>query len=371
MREHVRLLVSGPDALHQALTDRAGMLPLLAIQDSIATYRSEVKCWLLFLQTTGQSISEVLNSRQSLVLHYITIFKNCKTAQKYVQALRWLHDRFECGINWDDRVLQAHLRGVENISKNLGVFRTKPELTLKQIEQIILTADRWGEEEFATQCSVTSEYLLRVPSECLRLCRDDISRHSKIDFLGMSTSNVPTGMRLSLKKRKNCPQGWASVRRCRCGVQFALESPHPLCSTHRIWNWVRRHHGSVGPIFRMGARAFTTVLRKIATVLGIPFAEILSSHVFRRSIALHMLRSKCSLATILQAGSWKSGAFMAYCQRHVIEEEAALACLVDDSDTDTEEHAVVAPSTAGKSSRGPKSGSMGQATTMHDYLTRR
>ena len=350
--------------------NRVGVLPVLAIQDSISTYRSEIKCWLLFLQTTKRSIADVLNPPQALVLQYITIFKNIQSAKKYVQALRWLHDRFYCPIAWDDRILQAHLRGVENISKNLGVFRTKPELSVDQIQQIIITADRWGEMEFATECSVTSEFLLRVPSECLRLCRDDLERHSKIDFLGMSTSSVPTGMHLSLKKRKNCPQGWTSVRRCRCGVQFALESPHPLCSTHRIWNWVRRHHGSVGPIFRMGARAFTTVLRKIATVLGIPFAEILSSHVFRRSIALHLLRSKCSLATILQAGSWKSGAFMAYCQRNVIEEEAALACLVDESDTDGESEPVAAvlavPKQKAKSTT--KSGPMGQKTTLHDFF---
>ena len=89
----------------------------------LSTYRNEVKCWLLSLKTTRRTVREVLNPDPAIVIEYAAIFTNVKTAEKYIQALRWLHDRFQCAILWDGRILRAHIRGIGNISKNLQVFR--------------------------------------------------------------------------------------------------------------------------------------------------------------------------------------------------------------------------------------------------------
>ena len=62
--------------MRDVLRSRADTLTLLAIQDSIPTYRSEVKRWLLFLQASGRTMREVLNPDVSIVIQYITIFTN-------------------------------------------------------------------------------------------------------------------------------------------------------------------------------------------------------------------------------------------------------------------------------------------------------
>ena len=193
--------------MRDVLRSRADTLTLLAIQDSIPTYRSEIKCWLLFLQASGRTMREVLNPDVSIVIQYITIFTNVKTAEKYVQALRWLHDRFQCDIVWDTRALRAHLRGVGNLSKNLGVFRKKAELSMKQMMDIVVMAERWGEIEFATICSSAAEFLFRVPSECLKLCYDSLDTHSKIEFKFDPTGASVVGVKISLKKAQKLSAG--------------------------------------------------------------------------------------------------------------------------------------------------------------------
>ena len=142
----------------------------------------------------------MLNPDLATVIEYAAIFTNVKTEEKYIQALRWLHDRFQCAILWEGWILRAHIRGIGNISKNLQVFRKKSELSIKQIMDIISRGDRWGEFEFSKICSASAEFLFRVPSECLKLCRDSLASHSQIEFKFDPSGQSVYGVKISLKK---------------------------------------------------------------------------------------------------------------------------------------------------------------------------
>ena len=125
----------------------------------------------------------------------------------------------------------------------------------------------------------------------------------------------------------------------------------------------------------MSPNAFNTLLRKVAISFGIPpeMALLLSSHVFRRSMAMELVRSHSPLATNLEAGSWRFNAFMEYCQKHV-EEEAVVACIIDHSDTDDDDSllrgsSVVPPGPKGHGKASGKAKAQPQSNNLHSYLS--
>ena len=126
----------------------------------------------------------------------------------------------------------------------------------------------------------------------------------------------------------------------------------------------------------MSPNAFNTLLRKVAISFGIPpeMALLLSSDVFRRSMAMELVRSHSPLATILEAGSWRSNAFMEYCQKHVVEEEAVVGCIIDHSDTDDENSSlsgssVVPPGPKGRGKASGKAKAQPQSNNLHSYFS--
>ena len=120
----------------------------------------------------------------------------------------------------------------------------------------------------------------------------------------------------------------------------------------------------------MSPNAFNTLLRKVAISFGIPpeMALLLSSHVFRRSMAMELVRSHSPLATILEAGSWRSNAFMEYCQKHVVEEEAVVA-YTDDDDSLMRGSSVVPPGPEGRGKASGKAKAQPQSNNLHSYFS--
>ena len=78
---------------------------------------------------------------------------------------------------------------------------------MKQMMDIVVMAERWGEIEFATICSSAAEFLFRVPSECLKLCYDSLDTHSKIEFKFDPTGASVVGVKISLKKAQKLSAG--------------------------------------------------------------------------------------------------------------------------------------------------------------------
>ena len=86
-----------------------------------------------------------------------------------------------------------------------------------------------------------------------------------------------------------------------------------MCAVHELWDkflgnlpdGARPWHG-VSPGF---AR---TRLRRVLQVLAVPDHDLYGTHDLRRGHAEDVRKSGCTLAQIMRAGQWKSGAFMTY-----------------------------------------------------------
>ena len=62
----------------------------------------------------------------------------------------------------------------------------------------------------------------------------------------------------------------------------------------------------------------------------------MGAHAFRRGAAQDMAAQGCQLVEILQAGGWKSAAFMAYLKPHELEAGACARLVDDPNDSDDE-----------------------------------
>ena len=77
-------------------------------------------------------------------------------------------------------------------------------------------------------------------------------------------------------------------------------------------------------------------LRALLHTLGIKEAAQYRTHDFRRGHARDLQRSGANLSVILQAGEWRSSAFMEYLDRDEVEEAAVLEAHWVESDSDEE-----------------------------------
>jgi len=140
---------------------------------------------------------------------------------------------------------------------------------------------------------------------------------------------------IRLQSRKTAPQGVCLRRQCSCKPGLP---PATLCPVHafeRFMKWQgSRRFGRVFPGFQL--RSFQRVLRVYLERIGEhELAASATSHGFRRGSAQELLRAKTPMARILQAGGWKSPAFLEYLEKEDIDSEAVLelCCEFDTSES--------------------------------------
>ena len=85
------------------------------------------------------------------------------------------------------------------------------------------------------------------------------------------------------------------------------------------------------PFRYMSATEAVRCLRARLMGLGVAAAAEHRTHDFRREHARDLQASKRPLVEILQAGEWRSPAFLAYLDRHAHESEAVLHAHLDES----------------------------------------
>ena len=179
-------------------------------------------------------------------------------------------------------------------------------------------------------------WLLRVSSELLPLQEDgsaglspdDVRWHSRV-----VVEKPPPRPRIRLywRTRKNAPAGDSAVRSCTCGpdpVDCLLCGP---CALLGQLAETASRRSAAAPIFpRLQGRAARTAFVAVATALGEPAAW----HAFRRGMARDMLDRGDSLAEILLAGAWRSGAFMRYLMRTDLDRRVAFEYATAGSEDD-------------------------------------
>ena len=103
-----------------------------------------------------------------------------------------------------------------------------------------------------------------------------------------------------------------------------------MCGVCALRRWTRSR--PEGKLFDISAASFIKHMRKDGMELGLLDAAKLGSHAWRRGMAQDIIKAGGSLATLLRAGQWRSGAFRVYLQEQALDEEAVARLVIDHSD---------------------------------------
>jgi len=272
------------------------------------------------------------------------LLRNGDSAEKYVTAVKWFCDWQRYPVEpWFTRSFQQRLRGLKAEGKRVAPPARARPLPREVVRRLVRQARSLSQFDFSLVCVLASAFLLRVPSEALPLSFDAPQEHSSLAIRQESDRQV---LVLSLRRRKNVPAGTVLKRACSCTAARDL-----LCPVHALSEWhARTGRAWSGRLFRYPPTSFRRDLQRAVRDLGLENPESFSSHSFRRGTAQDMSLVGSSLAEILEAGQWRSSAFMKYLCKADLEQAAVLDVFLAGSDSESEGPA---PSTGARKREAP------------------
>ena len=101
---------------------------------------------------------------------------------------------------------------------------------------------------------------------------------------------------------------------------------------HVIGAWIADQPAGSSPFEDISAAAALFTLREILGCLGVPDANQYRCHDLRRGHARDLQCSGAPLWTILQAGEWRSPAFLSYLDLHTFETDLVIQAHCDESE---------------------------------------
>ena len=285
---------------------------IASIAQSAKSYASGLRCWGAFCDV--MAVPRHFPAEQCDVLRFKTVFRNVATYSQYLKHLRFAHRLLRMKSTWYDEVVKQVERGGTKLQP---IPLERPALLASQVRAVIRAALSRHDLEMATLYSVARLFLLRVPSEALPLERN--GEHSRIEIEG---GNV----HITLYKRKNTRKPSVLHRSCVCANEG-----RSLCAVCSLKSWLARP--SVRDrLFNVSTHSFLKYLRRDIASAGVRNAENFGSHAFRRGMARDIVAAGGTLATLLLAGQWSSGAYRAYLQGQAIDEQAIAKLVIDQSD---------------------------------------
>ena len=208
------------------------------------------------------------------------------------------------------------------------------------VRNIVIAVDRFkiGTRRLAMLWLVSYQYLLRVPSEALKLCRGEPGYTSPAGASGMIYLDDDGVLCMKLKSRKNRPEGSLLRRSCSCRA-------HPqMCVVHELWwSYMEQHELGAQPWADITPSAARDELRRTLAALDVRLCGLqvhahtsplfcmqvkdpllYGTHDLRRGHALDLQQSGAPLANILAMGEWKSRAVVKYLDLTELEHDVAL-----------------------------------------------
>ena len=165
-------------------------------------------------------------------------------------------------------------------------------------------------------------FLLRLPSECLPIC---VAGSSHDDVLKEAVIEVnPDCISLTLQRRKN--KDWGSVLKRKCWCKACTLT----CPVHVLGKYFLECGAGCYPFRSFDARVALGTLRTWLQIMRFPDAAKYRTHDFRRGHARDLQVGGASLFQILQAGEWRSPAFLAYMDKTELECGATSEARVND-----------------------------------------
>ena len=261
---------------------------------------------------------------------FVGVFRNPATAANYVSNIRWACLHLGLSSAWDTVTLQATVKGAKRRRVRLhgGPSGAKRLMTKSLLSSVIAAADQSGLEELPVQCLLAWHFLLRVQSECCPLEVGQpldaeslpLGRHSAIWVDGHSK------VCLKLRVRKNRPQGSFLRRPCTCHT-----TGRQLCVAHRLKDFLRgKAQGS--RLWKSSSHHMLASIRRILGAMNIVRPEEFTLKMFRAGHATALAEEGKSIGAILQAGEWRSAAFLAYVDVDAVDACQLLDKVLDESD---------------------------------------
>ena len=174
-------------------------------------------------------------------------------------------------------------------------------------------------------------FLLRVPSEALPMCRESGGMAAHGQAGNSCIRRVGDEVVLNLRTRKNRRQGSTLTRRCWCSKSVET------CPLHVLWPFFEGLPEGSQPFRALRMESVLMRLRLRLRALNVENANDYRTHDFRRGHARDLQASGASLLEILQAGEWRSPAFLRYLDNKELEKDVVIQAHFAESSGSEEE----------------------------------
>ena len=136
---------------------------------------------------------------------------------------------------------------------------------------------------------------------------------------------------LHLARRKNKPEGSVLTRACWCSKCPAT------CPVHFLGAFFAGLGGGQRPFARFTPSVALCQLRMLLNWMQVPQAKYYRSHDLRRGHARDMQANGSTLRDILNAGEWRSPAFLQYLDLEQLEDDCVVEAHLAESSGEEEE----------------------------------
>ena len=262
------------------------------------------------------------------------------TYTQYISHLKVACDLIKSPTGWYDDAKVSRMR--DGIKKSALIFKgPKMAVSFDFAVNMALRVQGGLPERFF--CVLTWVFMLRARSEASGLVRapDEffIDRFTQVNHQGV-IGLVDNNLVIRLRSRKNRIGGDVIERACVCQGAGGVNAhvPAVMCPVHTLWPWVTNRARPGERIFNDNISYTASVwLRVAAEAQSIERPDKYTLHSLRRGAAQSLVARGGDLATLLRAGSWKSGAFRAYLDMVGVENAVVAASIQTLLDLDEED----------------------------------
>ncbi|KAF4709280.1 hypothetical protein FOZ62_003563 [Perkinsus olseni] len=269
-----------------------------------------------------KSSPRILPARESDVLLWVSGFRNVDTAKNYVSHLRKWHTWLNLDTKWDSPIIRESLNGLKRFLNNPPPFR--PRIGPALLHDVVSTSLSEGKALLALGCILAYAFLLRVPSELLKLRATNLVVEGQV-------------VKIRLDSRKNAPGGETLRRGC-CCVKDSL-----VCPVEAAKILLRRYGSRSHPLFyTLGYRKFLLQLRDSLKLLNVSESGRYGTHALRRGHAHALAMTGSSYEKICAMGSWKPGSTVPARVYIDVSEVQQIACdyavpFIEDSESESDD----------------------------------
>ena len=316
----------------QVLAIKVEELRLEPLRRNIKSIASGLRMWHFFATAIlGYEAGRTLPPAAAAhVIMFLVMFRNGLTAINYVNHLVVGCKALGYATEWHTAEVSAAKTNMKlKTQRTQSVTKTERQvLTTELVRRLVVLLDAGGSRYFATAVILWWQFLLRVQSEGLGLCFGK----SAWEFDWPPTPagavwvhNLVACVRLRVRKHR--PAGSFLQRPCSC-----KNGRDPLCVVHRLLAEERQ----VGTaVLQLSAYEALKKLRAALAQLQVPKPMGFTFKAFRAGKATAMAAEGDGLAAILQAGEWRSSAFLHYlCETEVDRHRLLQHAFDEDGDED-------------------------------------